>query len=147
MARKMIDCRSMPSEIGCTLTIAGEEDEVLDAAMAHAVRMQADAILAANAEDVAEAKAETSSAAATARSRPLPTFTTYLEHMSVLTEEKAQEIDQRIKLVGRTLAASIRLEDLVNRAERNLMYDGREPILLDGEGPEALAPETARRLG
>jgi len=27
----------MPSEIGCTLTIAGEEDEVLDAAVAHAV--------------------------------------------------------------------------------------------------------------
>ena len=37
MARKMIDCRSIPSEIGCTLTIAGEEDEVLDAAVAHAV--------------------------------------------------------------------------------------------------------------
>src|ERR687896_1470673 len=28
---------------------------------------------------------------------PLPTFTTYLEHMSVLTAEKEQEIDQRIK--------------------------------------------------
>jgi predicted small metal-binding protein len=37
MARKMVDCRSMPNEIGCTLTIAGEEDEVLDAAVAHAV--------------------------------------------------------------------------------------------------------------
>jgi predicted small metal-binding protein len=37
MARKMIDCRSMPSDINCTLTIAGEEDEVLDAAVAHAV--------------------------------------------------------------------------------------------------------------
>jgi hypothetical protein len=37
MARKMIDCRTMPSEIGCTLTIAGEEDEVLDAAVLHAV--------------------------------------------------------------------------------------------------------------
>jgi predicted small metal-binding protein len=37
MARKMMDCRQMPSEIGCTLTIAGEEDEVLDAAVAHAV--------------------------------------------------------------------------------------------------------------
>ena len=37
MTRKMIDCRSMPSDIGCTLTIAGEEDEVLDAAAAHAV--------------------------------------------------------------------------------------------------------------
>ena len=28
---------------------------------------------------------------------PLTTFTTYLEHMSVLTPEKEQEIDQRIK--------------------------------------------------
>jgi predicted small metal-binding protein len=37
MARKMIDCRKAPSEIGCTLTIAGEEQEVLDAAVAHAV--------------------------------------------------------------------------------------------------------------
>jgi predicted small metal-binding protein len=36
MARKMVDCRTMPSEINCTLTIAGEE-EVLDAAVAHAV--------------------------------------------------------------------------------------------------------------
>jgi hypothetical protein len=37
MSRKMIDCRKTPSEIGCTLTIAGVEDHVLDAAMAHAV--------------------------------------------------------------------------------------------------------------
>ena len=37
MARKMIDCRQVPNEIGCTLTIAGEEDEVLDAAVMHAV--------------------------------------------------------------------------------------------------------------
>jgi predicted small metal-binding protein len=37
MARKMIDCRTMPSDINCTLTIAGEEDEVLDAAVMHAV--------------------------------------------------------------------------------------------------------------
>ena len=36
-ARKMIDCRKVPSEINCTLTIAGTEDEVLDAAVAHAV--------------------------------------------------------------------------------------------------------------
>jgi predicted small metal-binding protein len=36
MARKMVDCRTMPSEINCTLTIAGEEEEVLDAATAHA---------------------------------------------------------------------------------------------------------------
>lgn len=37
MARKMVDCRTMPSDINCTLTIAGEEDEVLDAAVMHAV--------------------------------------------------------------------------------------------------------------
>jgi predicted small metal-binding protein len=37
MTRKMVDCRAMPSESGCTLTIAGTEEEVLDAAVAHAV--------------------------------------------------------------------------------------------------------------
>jgi predicted small metal-binding protein len=37
MARKMIDCRQLPSDINCTLTIAGEEQEVLDAAVMHAV--------------------------------------------------------------------------------------------------------------
>lgn len=37
MARKMIDCRAVPNEIGCTLTIAGGEDEVMEAAVAHAV--------------------------------------------------------------------------------------------------------------
>jgi hypothetical protein len=37
MARKMIDCRAIPNDIGCTLTIAGEEEDLLDAAVAHAV--------------------------------------------------------------------------------------------------------------
>ena len=37
MNRYMIDCRKVPSEDGCTLTIAGTVDEVLDAASAHAV--------------------------------------------------------------------------------------------------------------
>jgi predicted small metal-binding protein len=37
MSRKMIDCRAVPNDVGCTLTIAGREDEVLDAAVAHAV--------------------------------------------------------------------------------------------------------------
>jgi predicted small metal-binding protein len=37
MARKMVDCRKVPSDINCTLTIAGTEDEVLDAAVMHAV--------------------------------------------------------------------------------------------------------------
>jgi predicted small metal-binding protein len=36
MARKIIDCRDMPSDSGCTLTIAGEEDEVVRAAAMHA---------------------------------------------------------------------------------------------------------------
>ncbi|MEU0936810.1 MULTISPECIES: DUF1059 domain-containing protein [unclassified Embleya] len=34
--RKIVDCRDMPSESGCTLTIAGSEDEVLVAATQHA---------------------------------------------------------------------------------------------------------------
>ena len=37
MSRMVADCRDFPSESGCTLTIAGEEDEVLVAAAAHAV--------------------------------------------------------------------------------------------------------------
>ena len=37
MARKIADCRDFPSDIGCTLTISGEEDEVLEAATQHAM--------------------------------------------------------------------------------------------------------------
>jgi hypothetical protein len=32
-----MDCRTMPSESGCSLVLVGEEDEVLRAAVAHAV--------------------------------------------------------------------------------------------------------------
>jgi hypothetical protein len=32
-----IDCREMPSENGCDLTISGTEEHVLDAAVIHAV--------------------------------------------------------------------------------------------------------------
>jgi len=35
--RKMIDCRLYPSEKNCSLAISGTEDEVLDAAVLHAV--------------------------------------------------------------------------------------------------------------
>jgi predicted small metal-binding protein len=35
--RKFIDCREFPSESNCTLTIAGTEDEVVKAAVEHAV--------------------------------------------------------------------------------------------------------------
>jgi predicted small metal-binding protein len=37
MDRNMIDCRTMPSERNCSLTIAGTQDEVLDAAIDHVV--------------------------------------------------------------------------------------------------------------
>ena len=37
MPRKVADCRAFPSEKNCTLTISGEEQEVLEAAVAHAV--------------------------------------------------------------------------------------------------------------
>jgi hypothetical protein len=37
MTRKMLDCRKIPSENNCSLTIAGTEDEVLDTATAHAI--------------------------------------------------------------------------------------------------------------
>jgi hypothetical protein len=37
MARKMADCRRFENESNCTLTIIGEEDEVIEAAAQHAV--------------------------------------------------------------------------------------------------------------
>ncbi|MFF8551518.1 DUF1059 domain-containing protein [Streptomyces sp. NPDC015501] len=36
MTRKIADCRKYPSETDCTLTITGEEDEVVRAASEHA---------------------------------------------------------------------------------------------------------------
>ncbi|MEU4028717.1 DUF1059 domain-containing protein [Streptomyces anulatus] len=36
MTRKIADCRKYPSEMNCTLTIAGEENEVVRAASEHA---------------------------------------------------------------------------------------------------------------
>ena len=35
--RKVADCRLMPSEKNCSLTIAGTEDEVLQVAVRHAL--------------------------------------------------------------------------------------------------------------
>jgi predicted small metal-binding protein len=38
MGRKFIDCREMPSEMNCTIAVmADTEDEVLEAAVQHAV--------------------------------------------------------------------------------------------------------------
>ncbi|MCY1043941.1 DUF1059 domain-containing protein [Corallococcus sp. bb12-1] len=37
MSRKMMDCRETPDDSNCTLTITGEEDEVVRAATEHAV--------------------------------------------------------------------------------------------------------------
>ena len=36
MSRVMADCRRWPSETNCSLTIIGEEDEVINAAAEHA---------------------------------------------------------------------------------------------------------------
>jgi hypothetical protein len=36
-SRKFIDCREYPSEKNCSLRISGTENEVLDAAVQHAV--------------------------------------------------------------------------------------------------------------
>ena len=36
MARKMADCRRWPSETNCSLTIVGDEEEVVRAAAEHA---------------------------------------------------------------------------------------------------------------
>jgi predicted small metal-binding protein len=35
--RYVVDCRKQPSEKNCTLTIAGEREEVLKAAVEHAI--------------------------------------------------------------------------------------------------------------
>ncbi|WP_328942872.1 DUF1059 domain-containing protein [Streptomyces sp. NBC_00250] len=37
MTRKVADCRNTPSVMNCTLTISGEEEEVVRAASEHAV--------------------------------------------------------------------------------------------------------------
>ena len=37
MGRVMADCRRFPSEMNCSLTIIGEEDEVIQAAAEHSV--------------------------------------------------------------------------------------------------------------
>lgn len=37
MERKYLDCRDIPSENGCSLTIAGTEEEVLRVATRHAI--------------------------------------------------------------------------------------------------------------
>jgi predicted small metal-binding protein len=37
MSRKFFDCRELPGD--CTLAIAGEEDEVVEAQVLHAVQM------------------------------------------------------------------------------------------------------------
>lgn len=37
MTRKTIDCRTAPNDVGCTLAISGEPDELITAAAQHAV--------------------------------------------------------------------------------------------------------------
>jgi len=37
MTRKIVDCRDVPNEVGCTLALTGEAEEVVEAAARHAV--------------------------------------------------------------------------------------------------------------
>jgi hypothetical protein len=37
MGRKVADCREIPNDIGCTLTISGDEEEVVRAAAEHGI--------------------------------------------------------------------------------------------------------------
>jgi hypothetical protein len=37
MTRKTIDCRAVPNDVGCTLAMSGEPDEIVTAAALHAV--------------------------------------------------------------------------------------------------------------
>jgi Protein of unknown function (DUF1059) len=39
MSRKTIDCRTAPNDVGCTLAISGQPDELVSAAAQHAVAM------------------------------------------------------------------------------------------------------------
>ncbi len=39
MARKYIDCREYPSDMHCTIAIYGDEEELLEAAVQHAVNV------------------------------------------------------------------------------------------------------------
>lgn len=51
MTRKVADCRNTPSVMNCTLTISGEEEEVVLAATEHAVSVHGH-------EDTPELRAE-----------------------------------------------------------------------------------------
>ncbi len=42
MSRKYLDCRNTPNEVGCTMAMAGEEQELLEAAVQHAVTVHHD---------------------------------------------------------------------------------------------------------
>ncbi|MFL5320870.1 MAG: DUF1059 domain-containing protein [Myxococcaceae bacterium] len=42
MARMYVDCREMPNEVGCSLRISGEKDEVLREAIAHAISVHSE---------------------------------------------------------------------------------------------------------
>ena len=54
MARMMADCRRWPSDSNCSLTIIGEEDEVLEAAVQHAVTVHSHEDTPENREKIRE---------------------------------------------------------------------------------------------
>jgi hypothetical protein len=58
MSRKYIDCREMPSESNCDLVIAGGEGHILDAAVAHAVKVHGHEDTPAFRADLAQALKE-----------------------------------------------------------------------------------------
>ena len=51
--RVFLDCRQVPSDSNCQLYLSGPRDELLDAAMAHAVRVHGHEDTPANREELA----------------------------------------------------------------------------------------------
>lgn len=66
-SRKVIDCRSIPNDVGCTLAISGQEEEVLNAAVAHAVAVHGHANTPETREALRALLREESSQAGTGR--------------------------------------------------------------------------------
>ena len=64
MARKYVDCREIPSEMDCTVGIAADsEEELLEAAVQHAVAVHSDEDTPELRSHIKEAMKETEAAA------------------------------------------------------------------------------------
>ncbi len=65
MTRYVVDCRQMPSTVGCTLRLSADSpDELLEAAAKHAVQVHEH-------EDTPELRAELSNGISSVRSEPV----------------------------------------------------------------------------